>query len=164
MGNLLLSVHCIFTNAAICTWRQGSHIGWPELFNKDTEVQSAGNQRTEPFSCKFCAENIRPVNQYGRLLTWLQNWITKPTLEHLTPLTTWTAAQAKLRFIRIQVYSKDIPDASFSLGTSFVLSILILPVRHSDLEQLCHNDVRLRDSCRNTVGRALPYPTWQKTF
>ena len=42
--------------------------------------------------------------------------------------------------------------------------ILIFPVRHSDLEQLCHDDARLRDSCRNTVGRALPYPTWQKTF
>ena len=40
------------------------------------------------FSFKFCAENIWPVNQYGRLLTWLQNWITKPTLEHLAPLTT----------------------------------------------------------------------------
>lgn len=91
----LLSVQCIFTNAAICTWRQGSHTGWPELFKKDTEVQSAGNQSTEPFSFKFWAENIWPVNQYGRLLTWLQNWITKPTLEHLAPLTTWTAAQSK---------------------------------------------------------------------
>ena len=54
----LLSVQCIFTNAAICTWRQGSHTGWPELFKKDTEVQSAGNQSTETFSFKFCAETF----------------------------------------------------------------------------------------------------------
>lgn len=139
----LLSVQCIFTNAAICTWRQGSHTGWPELFKKDTEVQSAGNQSTEPFSFKFCAENIWPVNQYGRLLTWLQNWITKPTLEHLAPLTTWTAAQSKYSSL-FERHSK----CFLQLGHFFCLI----------------DSYFAGPTFWNTVGRALPYPTWQKTF
>lgn len=147
----LLSVQCIFTNAAICTWRQGSHTGWPELFKKDTEVQSAGNQSTEPFSFKFCAENIWPVNQYGRLLTWLQNWITKPTLEHLTPLTTWTAAQSK--------YS-----SLFERHSKCFLQALLLSYRFL----FCRSDILIWSNCVTTTlvyGTAVetlweePYPT-----